>query len=176
MPDGRELTTGDTGNTGGRQEKTNDSPNSVYYSLPVFPVSPRGEFSFLEALMLIDCPDELIDRTLTAATNVHRAFGPGLLESVYELALMVEFEVSGIPARRQVDVSVSHLGRDLGVGFRADIIVAECLLLELKSIESLAPIHTAQVITYLKLLGLRRGYLLNFNVPLLKQGIKRISI
>jgi len=89
---------------------------------------------------------------------------------------MVELEVAGIPARRQVEVPVSYRGRDLGTGFRADIIVADCLLLELKAVEALAPIHIAQVITYLKLLGFKRGYLLNFNVPLLKHGIKRISI
>jgi GxxExxY protein len=125
---------------------------------------------------LIDCPDELINKVLTAATEVHKALGPGLLESVYELALMIELELMGIPARRQVEVSVSYRGRDLGSGFRGDIIVADCLLLELKSVEAFAPIHTAQIITYLKLLGFKRGYLLNFNVPLLKQGIKRVSI
>jgi GxxExxY protein len=125
---------------------------------------------------LIDCPDELIDKVLTAATEVHKALGPGLLESVYELALIIELELMGIPARRQVEVPVSYRGRDLGTGFRADVIVADCLLLELPSIDAFAPIHTAQIITYLKLLGFKRGYLLNFNVPLLKQGIKRVSI
>jgi GxxExxY protein len=125
---------------------------------------------------LIDCSDELIDRVLTAATNVHRALGPGLLESVYELALLVELQETAIAARRQVEVPVFYRGQELGVGFRADIIVADCLLLELKSIDTFAPIHLAQVITYLKLLGFKRGYLLNFNVPLLKHGIKRVSI
>ena len=125
---------------------------------------------------LIECNEELIGRVLTAATEVHKALGPGLLESVYELALMVEFGVAGIPARRQVEVPVSYRGRLLGTGFRADVIVGDCLLLELKAVEALAPIHTAQIITYLKLLGFKRGYLLNFNVPLLKDGIKRISI
>jgi GxxExxY protein len=125
---------------------------------------------------LIDCAEELIDRVLTAATEVHRRLGPGLLESVYELALMMELEMAGIPARRQVDIPVIYRGKDLGTGFRADIIVADCLLLELKSIDTFAPIHTAIMINYLKLLRLKRGYLLNFNVPLLKHGIKRISI
>ena len=125
---------------------------------------------------LVECSEELIDKVLTAATEVHKALGPGLLESVYELALMVELELAAIPARRQVEVPVSYRGRDLGTGFRADIIVADCLLLELKAVEALAPIHTAQIITYLKLLGFKRGYLLHFNVPPLKQGIKRISI
>jgi GxxExxY protein len=125
---------------------------------------------------LVDCSEELISRVLTAATEVHKELGPGLLESVYELALSLELELAGIPARRQVEVPVIYRGRDLGAGFRADIVVADCLLLELKAIQELAPIHTAQIISYLKLLGIKRGYLLNFNAPLLKQGIKRISI
>ena len=125
---------------------------------------------------LTECSEELIGRVLTATTEVHKALGPGLLESVYELALLVELEVAGIPARRQVEVPVSYRGRDLGAGFRADIIMADCLLLELKAVEALAPIHIAQIITYLKLLGFKRGYLLNFNVPLLNQAITRISI
>ena len=125
---------------------------------------------------LVECSEELIDKVLTAATNVHRALGPGLLESVYEMALMIELESMGIPARRQVEIPVFYRGRELGIGFRADIIVAECLLLELKSIDAFAPIHMAIVINYLKLLRLKRGFLLNFNVPLLKNGIKRVSI
>ncbi len=126
--------------------------------------------------LVVECSEELIDRVLTAATEVHRALGPGLLESVYELALMIEFEEMGIPARRQVEVPVFYRGRELGAGFRADVIVAGSLLLELKSIETFAPIHLAIVINYLKLLRIKRGFLLNFNVPLLKQGIKRVSI
>ena len=125
---------------------------------------------------LIECSEELIDRVLTAATEVHRRLGPGLLESVYELALMMELELAGIPARRQVEIQVIYRDRDLGAGFRADIIVADCQHLELKSIDTFAPIHTAIMINYLKLLRFKRGFLLNFNVPLLKQGIKRVSI
>ena len=124
---------------------------------------------------IVECSEELIDRVLTAATNVHRELGPGLLESVYEMALMFELETMGIPARRQVEIPVFYRGRDLGVGFRADVIVDNSLLLELKSIETFAPIHLAIVINYLKLLRFKRGFLLNFNVPLMKQGIKRVS-
>ena len=125
---------------------------------------------------LVDCSEELIDKVLTAATNVHRTLGPGLLESVYELALMIELQEMRIAACRQVEIPVIYHGRDLGTGFRADVIVEECLLLELKSIDTFAPIHLAIVINYLKLLRLKRGFLLNFNVPLLKNGIKRVSI
>ena len=125
---------------------------------------------------LIECSEELIDKVLTAATNVHRTLGPGLLESVYELALMIELEEMGIPAKRQVEIAVIYHNRDLGTGFRADVIVADSLLLELKSVDAFAPIHLAIVINYLKLLRFKRGFLLNFNVPLLKHGIKRVSI
>ena len=123
-----------------------------------------------------DCDERLIDTVLTAATTVHQQLGPGLLESVYELALMVELAEAGIPAQRQVEIPVQYRGQNLGIGFRADIIVDNCLLLELKSVDEVNSIHVAQVITYLKLLRFKRGYLINFNKGLLKDGIKRISI
>jgi GxxExxY protein len=126
--------------------------------------------------VLIDCDEALISQVLTAATDVHRHFGPGLLESVYRRALMIELRRAGIPAQTEVDVPVSYEGEDLGVGFRADIIVANCLLLEIKAVKALDDVHLAQIITYQKLLNFKRGYLLNFNVKLLKQGIKRVSI
>ena len=125
---------------------------------------------------MIECDEDVIGRTLTAATNVHRELGPGLLESIYEAALMIELCRQNLRARQQVEVMVSYRGTPLGVGFRADIIVEECLLLELKAVKRFEDVHLAQTITYLKLLGFKRGFLLNFNVPLLKQGIKRVSI
>jgi GxxExxY protein len=125
---------------------------------------------------LKDCEGPLIDAVLTCLTNVHRTLGPGLFESVYELATMVELEQNKISAKRQAEIPVSYRGRDLGIGFRADIIVEDCLLLELKTVDEFAPIHLAQMITYLKLLHLKRGFLINFNKTLLKDGIKRVSI
>lgn len=125
---------------------------------------------------LKECDEQLIDTVLTAATNVHRELGPGLLESVYEAALVTELTDMNINARRQVEVPVTYKGRDLGLGFRADLIVENCLLLELKSVREFIPLHMAQVITYLRLLRFKRGFLLNFNCRLLKEGIKRISI
>jgi GxxExxY protein len=125
---------------------------------------------------LIDCDHDLIDCVLTALTEVHRTLGPGLFESVYESATMVELAEMNIPAKRQVEIPVRYRGKDLGIGFRADIVVSECLLLELKTIEEFSPVHVAQVITYLKLLRFKRGYLINFNKTLLKDGIKRVSI
>lgn len=122
------------------------------------------------------CSEELIDRVLTAATNVHREMGPGLLESVYKRALMVEFAEAKIPAEREVEIPVKYRGRDLGVGFRADIVVADCLLLELKCLDSIGPFELAQVINYLKLLRFKRGFIINFKRRLLKEGIRRVSI
>jgi GxxExxY protein len=124
----------------------------------------------------IDCDEALIDKVLTAATNVHRRVGPGLFESVYELATMVELQEMQIPARRQVDISVKYRDRDLGIGLRADIIVKDCLLLEFKTVDDFNAVHLTQVITYLKLLRFKRGFLINFNKTLLKEGIKRVSI
>ena len=123
-----------------------------------------------------DCDEKIIDAMLTAATRVHTELGPGLLESVYEQALMIELKEAGIPAENQVEIPAQYRGHDLGLGFRADIIVTDCLLLEIKSVKQLDGTHLAQIITYLKLLHFKRGYLLNFNRKLLKDGIKRVSI
>lgn len=136
---------------------------------------PRGTRGSL-IMILKECDENIIDAMLTAATNVHRHLGPGLLESVYEQALMIELSEAGISAKRQVDIPVQYRGHDLGIGFRADIILADTLLLELKSVDEINSVHLAQVITYLRLLKFKRGYLINFNKPMLKDGIKRISI
>ena len=125
---------------------------------------------------LRDCDEALINAVLSAATTVHNQLGPGLLESVYEQALQIELAEAGIPAQRQVEVPAYYRGFDLGIGFRADIIVAECLLLEIKAVNEFDAAHLAQIMTYLKLLGYKRGYLLNFNKRLMKEGIKRVSI
>ena len=117
---------------------------------------------------LTDCSDELVQKVLDAAFAVHRQLGPGLLEAVYELALMMELAAVGISAHRQVEVPAYYRGQNLGTGFRADIIVENCLLLELKSVDELNAIYQAQIMTYLKLL--------KFNRALLKEGIRRVSI
>lgn len=122
------------------------------------------------------CSEELIDQVITAATKIHSELGPELLESVYEKALMYELTEAGIPAESQIDIPVKYRGIELGLGFRADIVVNGNLLLELKTVKEFMPIHLSQVITYLKVLNIKRGFLLNFNTQLLKHGIKRISI
>lgn len=125
---------------------------------------------------LIEAPDALIQRVIGHAIVVHSHLRPGLLESVYERALLAELRSAGITAESQVPVQAVYKGQDLGLGFRADIIVDGQLLLELKTVEEILPLHVAQVITYSKLLRLKRAILFNFNTKLLKDGIKRISI
>lgn len=138
--------------------------------------SNHGEHGGHGEIQLRDCSDALIDTVLDAATEVHRALGPGLLESVYEKALAFELTGRGIAFVCQQAVPAMYRGHDLGIGFRADMIVEESLLLEIKTVDDWSSAHLAQVITYLRLLNLKRGYLLNFNKRLLKEGIKRVSI
>ena len=122
-------------------------------------------------------PDELehlAKIAVNAAFRVHSELGPGLLESVYETCLMYEFAKAGISAERQLPAPVHYDGHILDAALKLDILVAGQLILELKAVDQLAPIHTAQVMTYLKLTDRRLGLLINFNVPLIKNGVKRI--
>jgi GxxExxY protein len=109
-----------------------------------------------------------------AAIEVHRHLGPGLLESVYETALHRELSLRGLAVRRQVRLPIAYKGLQLGGALRLDLVVSERVLVEVKAVEVLAPIHRAQLLTYLKLSGLRLGLLINFNVSLLRSGIRRI--
>lgn len=109
-----------------------------------------------------------------AAINVHRALGPGLLESVYEAVLARELTLRGLKVERQVSVSIEYEGLLFDEGFRADIIVEGKVILELKAIEQLHRAHYRQLFTYLKLKGLKLGYLLNFGAAMMKEGIYRI--
>jgi GxxExxY protein len=124
----------------------------------------------------VDCAEELTARVIGAAVAVHRHFGPGLLESVYEAALGLELQDAGLSVRRQVAVPACYRQRDLGLAFRADIVVNDSLLLELKTVDQVTNTHRAQVITYLKLLNIKRGLLINFNQAVVKDGIHRLSI
>lgn len=125
---------------------------------------------------LVECEEAVAEQVIAAAITVHRILGPGLLEAAYEKALVFELQERGFKVECQVDVPLIYKGQDLGTGFKADIIVNDCLLLELKAVDKLTDVHVAQVITYLKLLKIKRGFLLNFNQKLMKNGIKRISI
>jgi len=120
--------------------------------------------------------EELTGEIVGAAIEVHRALGPGLLESAYEECLCREFELRRVRFQRQIALPVSYRGLQLDCGYRMDLVVEEKVVLEIKAVESLAPIHEAQLMTYLKLSGLRAGLLMNFNVVLMKDGIKRIVL
>ncbi|MFZ9739783.1 MAG: GxxExxY protein, partial [Prochlorotrichaceae cyanobacterium] len=110
------------------------------------------------------------------AFTVHSALGAGLLESVYEVCLEYELTKRGLKVDRQVALPVIYDNIRLDAGFRLDLLVNRCVIIELKAVETLLPVHTAQVMTYLKLSKHRLGLLINFNVPLIKSGIKRIVL
>ena len=111
-----------------------------------------------------------------ALIEVHRALGPGLLESAYETCLCHELTLRGLAFRRQVQLPIVYKGVRLDCGYRIDLVVAEKVILELKCVEMLSPIHRAQVLTYLKLSGHQVALLANFNVPLMIDGIERIVL
>jgi len=119
--------------------------------------------------------DDLTGKVISAAIEVHKALGPGLLESAYEGCLCREFDLRGMNYERQKDLPVEYKGVKLSCGYRLDIVVAGKLILELKACDALEPIHEAQLLTYLKLTGLKIGLLINFNVPVLKMGIRRLA-
>jgi len=109
-----------------------------------------------------------------AAVTIHKDLGPGLLESVYEAVLAHALSNRGLVVQRQVLISVEYSGQRFDEGFRADIIIEGKVILELKSVETMKSVHKKQLLTYLRLSGMRLGFLLNFGVPLMKDGIVRI--
>ncbi|USR92751.1 GxxExxY protein [Phormidium yuhuli AB48] len=117
---------------------------------------------------------DLSGSVIGAAIIVHRELGPGLLESTYEHCLAYELRGQGLQVQRQVEQPVFYKGVEISCGYRLDLLVEEQLIVELKAVPELLPIHKAQILTYLKLRQLRFGLLINFNVPLLKQGIQRV--
>ncbi|MGM9483224.1 GxxExxY protein [Roseateles sp. NT4] len=113
---------------------------------------------------------------IAAAIEVHRELGPGLLESIYEAAMDVELASRGLRVERQIEVPIVYKGEPLGAAYRVDLLVERQLVVELKAVDSLAPVHTAQLLTYLRLLKVPAGLLINFNHAQLKQGLKRVVL
>ena len=128
----------------------------------------------LEDDRLLGAP--LSGRVIECAVAVHRALGPGLLENAYRACLVRELELAGFVVDSEIPVPVHYSGIELACGFRADLIVDRKLLIELKAVERLLPIHTAQVLTYLKLTGMRVGLLVNFNASNLHLGLRRLVL
>ena len=120
--------------------------------------------------------NELTGKIICAAIEVHRVLGPGLLESAYEECLCKELALRQIPFERQIALPIEYKGVKVDCGYRLDLLVAGVVVVEIKAVESLLPIHEAQLLTYLKLGGWKAGLLINFNVPVLKQGIRRLVL
>jgi GxxExxY protein len=119
--------------------------------------------------------DLLTQKIIGAAIEVHKTLGPGLLESIYEAALCHEFDLQGIGYRRQVEIDVIYKGKVIK-GQRIDILAAEEVIVEIKSLSRLPDVSTAQILSYLKATGLKRGLIFNFGAKMLREGIKRISL
>ena len=118
--------------------------------------------------------NEIGEIVLGCAIKVHTALGPGLLESTYEVCLAYELGKAGVKAERQIALPVIYDEVRLDAGYRLDLLVEDIVIVELKVIEKLLPVHTAQLLSYLKISKRKLGYLLNFNVPQMRQGIKRV--
>ena len=116
---------------------------------------------------------ELTDKIIGSAIEVHKALGPGLLESAYQVCMEHESRLRTIPFERLVDLPLSYKGIDLDAGYVIDLIYDKRVIVELKAVERVIPVHEAQLLTYMKLTGIRVGLLINFNVPFLKDGIYR---
>ena len=119
--------------------------------------------------------EQIAKDVVDAAIKLHIALGPGLLESVYSVLLAKKLMERGYRVEREKDIPIIFEGVCFEVGFRADLVISECFIVELKSVETLAPVHAKQLLTYLKLSNMRLGLLINFGEELLKNGIKRIA-
>jgi GxxExxY protein len=130
----------------------------------------------MEFTKLSDEEEEIGKAIVNAAFKVHSELGPGLLEKVYEVCLTHELRKAGYSVARQVDIPIQYDGITFDEGLRLDLLVEDRVIIETKAVDEVNPIWQAQVLSHLKLTGLRLGYLINFNVPLIKQGIKRIIL
>lgn len=120
--------------------------------------------------------NDISERIIGGAITVHKELGPGLLESTYEACLAHELTLAGLKVESQKPLSVHYRDVTLDCGYRIDLLVNDTVIVELKAVDSLLPVHEAQLLTYLKLSGMQLGLLINFNVKLLKQGIRRMVL
>jgi len=118
--------------------------------------------------------NSITEKVIGCAVEVHRALGPGLLESAYEECLCYELSQTGLKFQRQVELPIAYKGVNLDCGYRMDVVVEDSVIIEVKAVERLISIHEAQLLSYLKLYDKKVGLLLNFHVPVLKSGIKRV--
>lgn len=121
--------------------------------------------------------EELIAKKIVdSAFTVHKALGPGLLEKVYEIAFCYELTERNLEYQRQVDVPIVYKGISFNEGLRIDVLVEDIIICEIKAVDEINPVWEAQILSYLKMTGKRLGFLINFNVPIIKKGIKRIIL
>lgn len=120
--------------------------------------------------------DPLTRKIIGAAITVHKKLGPGLLESAYETCLCIEIRKSGLTFARQVEIPILYDGEPISCTFRVDLLIEDSVIVELKAVEHVSPVHHAQLLTYMKLARKRIGLLLNFNAPYLRDGIKRLIL
>jgi len=130
------------------------------------------KFTFSKFLSMTE--NEISYKIIGCALDIHKALGPGLLESVYESALAFDLQAMGLEVKTQIPMPLVYKSIKLEVGYRIDIVVEERVIVEIKSVETLAQVHYAQVLNYLKLSGKKLGLLINFNTPVLKEGIHRV--
>ncbi len=120
--------------------------------------------------------NDVSPRIIQAAIEVHRTLGPGLLESAYARCLERELELAGLRFKREVDLPLLYKGARLAVSYRLDLLVEETIVVEVKAVEKLLPVHEAQALTYLRLTGLSTALLINFQVPALRHGLRRLTL
>ena len=149
------------------------SVDNVYRPWRTQRLGEKKDTADLKALVIMD-ENQIGNKIIDSSIELHRDLGPGLLESVYEIALSRELSSRGLVVERQVPVSIEYKGIKFDEGFRADIIVEKKVIIELKSVESLSNVHKKQLLTYLKLTKMKLGYVLNFGEALMKDGITRI--
>ncbi len=133
--------------------------------------NPKGKFEIIDGNT-----DRIARKVIDAAYNVHINLGPGLLEKVYEICFCYELEKRGLLYKRQLDVQVVYDNIVFKEGLRLDVLVEDCIICELKAVEGMNPVWEAQMLSYLKITGKRLGFLINFNVPRIKEGIKRFVL
>jgi GxxExxY protein len=120
--------------------------------------------------------DKIASKIVHAAFKVHKSLGPGLLETFYEICFCYELDKAGVRYKRQVPVPISYEGIAFDAAFRLDVFVEDLIICELKAVESMHPVFEAQLLSYLKLTNRNLGFLINFNVPLIKNGLKRMAL
>lgn len=130
----------------------------------------------MEYITLSEKEEQIAKEIVNAAYIVHKKLGPGLLESVYEVCFCYELNKAGLIAERQISVPVIYEGITFDVGFRLDVLVEDLVICELKAIDLMHPVFEAQLLSHLKLTKKRLGFLINFNVPVIKQGVKRMIL